>query len=181
MEGITSRTRRALSFLITAGAISLWSQSTILASGRVDVVIGQDDYLPGQIQCYLGGKEGTVPFPFEALNRHVELADGEVYLLQGVVHKAEGEFYFNVDLDLHPWLANQNRRQSPFYPIRVPSYVANASRTKWNLEQFREQTVRVLVRAHGMVRLSSNGGQYATYQIALDALEKPLKNSPVQK
>jgi hypothetical protein len=181
MEGITSRTRRALSFLIFGAASLVWLQSAVMASGRVEVVIGPDDVTPGRIQCYLDGKEGTVPFPFEALNRHVELADDEVYLLQGIIYKSDGQFYLNIDFDLHPWLANPGRRENPFYAIRVPPYVTNGSRTKWSLEQYREQSVRVLVRAKGVVRLNSGGGQYATYHIALDVLEKPLKNSPVQK
>ena len=66
---------------------------------------------------------GDVPIPFGA-NRQVELADGEVYVLFGTIRYAPSFFtksksvpYLEVDLDAHPWLANERRKLFPYYPF----------------------------------------------------------------
>lgn len=67
---------------------------------------------------------GGQPDPLTLFNQHVELADGELYLLKGNVVMAPGlmgtrklQPYFNVDLDAQPWLSGKQRRQSPLYMI----------------------------------------------------------------
>ena len=74
-----------------------------------------------------GGGDGHSPDPLSTFNRHVELADGELYLLRGTVvlskntnveslsHKLQP--YFNVDLSAHPWLGSAKRASSPYYLI----------------------------------------------------------------
>jgi hypothetical protein len=66
-----------------------------------------------------GGGGGGVPSPFvENSNRKVELADGEMYTLDGkVVFDNNDTPWFWVDLAKHPWLANQKRQQNPYYRL----------------------------------------------------------------
>lgn len=66
---------------------------------------------------------GDVPIPFSA-NRKVELADGEIYVLMGdiqyapsLITKSKNAPYLHVDLEVHPWLANESRKDFPFYPL----------------------------------------------------------------
>lgn len=75
---------------------------------------------------FKGGGDGHSPDPLTIFNQHVELADGEVYLLRGNVMlntaslgrtKRKLQPYFNVDLQAHPWLANAARKSNPYYVI----------------------------------------------------------------
>ena len=74
-----------------------------------------------------GGTGSEIPTPFD-LNRRVELADGEEYLLVGkIVFKTIATVdgirvrpYFAVDLNQHPWLASAKRKEMPFYPLSAP-------------------------------------------------------------
>ena len=75
----------------------------------------------------LGGT-GTVPTPFDLMNRRAELADGEYYLLSGSVTFAaswgvnglESRPYFEVDLKEQSWLASEKRKKNPYYPLEGP-------------------------------------------------------------
>jgi hypothetical protein len=66
---------------------------------------------------------GDVPIPFSA-NRKVELADGETYVLLGniqyapsLITKSKNAPYLHIDLEVHPWLASEGRKDFPFYPL----------------------------------------------------------------
>jgi hypothetical protein len=71
------------------------------------------------------GGGGNVPDPLAVYNEHVELADGEYYLLVGRIRIAPAlqgssrklQAYLAVDLKAHPWLANKKRRDFALYPI----------------------------------------------------------------
>ena len=71
---------------------------------------------------------GGQPDPLTLFNQHVELADGELYLLKGNVVMAPGltwgsrklQPYFTVDLDAQPWLSGKQRKESPLYLIEGP-------------------------------------------------------------
>jgi hypothetical protein len=60
---------------------------------------------------------GEVPVPFSQMNQRVELADGETYYLEGRVVISDDQPYFEVDLVKQPWLANQKRKEHPYYPV----------------------------------------------------------------
>jgi hypothetical protein len=66
---------------------------------------------------------GDVPIPFSA-NRKVELADGEEYVLMGdiqyapsLITKSKNAPYLHIDLEVHPWLGSERRKDFPFYPL----------------------------------------------------------------
>jgi hypothetical protein len=64
-----------------------------------------------------------MPTPFGDSNMHSELADGELYTLDGQVvvsQRLDGvaTVYFAVDLTQAPWLANRHRVAEPYYPLR---------------------------------------------------------------
>lgn len=68
---------------------------------------------------------GGQPDPLLPFNQHVELADGELYLLKGAIVMAPGltgashkpQPYLSVDLRAQPWLSGKQRKQSPLYMI----------------------------------------------------------------
>jgi hypothetical protein len=60
---------------------------------------------------------GEIPWPFQTANQVAELADGERYVLLGVVSSLRGEPSLVVDLEAHPWLANSRRRDGEGYPL----------------------------------------------------------------
>jgi hypothetical protein len=73
-----------------------------------------------------GGGDGHSPDPLTVFNQHVELADGELYLLRGRVVLASEKVarggrklqpYLELDTDAHPWLAGARRKASPYYMI----------------------------------------------------------------
>jgi len=105
---------------------------------------------------------GEIPFPFQAMNQKVELADGEKYTLIGRVVFELGEPYFNVDLELHPWLANQKRKDRPIYPLI-------ASTVNW--DSFEGQLVQIFVEAKGSVLL---GLEKEHYEIFLKSIQEPV-------
>jgi len=83
-----------------------------------------------------------------ASNHKVELADGELYTLEGrILVDADGSLYLNVDLRKHPWLANAKRVQNPYYRI-----AGNAA--QW--QQYVGRTILLVATAHVVV----GGGQY---------------------
>jgi hypothetical protein len=94
-----------------------------------------------------GGGEGVdhggdVPIPYSLTNQRVELADGEVYTLDGMVVFSGGRPYFEVDLSEHPWLANAKRRGSPLYPV-------TGSASSW--KRYEGMRVRLQAMAKGEV------------------------------
>ena len=75
---------------------------------------------------------GGQPDPLALYNQHVELADGELYLLKGdLVYggpatdpKERALVLFKVDLKVHPWLAGNARTESPLYPLEGDAHKA---------------------------------------------------------
>ena len=103
--------------LVLAGLGAAFSHSVLAASHHGE---GQRDDRGG----------GGQPDPLTVFNQHVELADGELYLLKGAVVMAPGimgsrklQPYFNVDLNAVPWLSSKLRKESPLYLIEgAPSF-----------------------------------------------------------
>jgi hypothetical protein len=95
------------------------------------------------------GGGGGVPSPFgETANRRVELADGEMYTLQGkVIFDANDVPWFWVDLAKHPWLASQKRQQNPFYRLA-------GTRDQWR--EYNEKVIQLTCFARGYI----GGGAY---------------------
>jgi hypothetical protein len=60
---------------------------------------------------------GEIPWPFQTANQVAELADGERYVLMGMVSVVRGDPSLIVDLEAHPWLANSRRRSGEGYPL----------------------------------------------------------------
>lgn len=68
--------------------------------------------------CLLGsGGSGEIPTPLGLVNQTVELAAGEVYTLEGRVTSSDGYPFLQIDLHIHPWLANAARVSFPFYAL----------------------------------------------------------------
>lgn len=109
------------------------------------------------------GGPGDVPTPFTS-NQKVELAEGETYTLIGRFVVREGNLWFNVDLDAHPWLANQKRKEFPFYRV---------SGTRVDLEPVvvRAEKVQAVMKADGLIL---ERGDHPTYRIGLEVLEQPV-------
>ena len=111
-----------------------------------------------------GGTGSEIPTPFD-LNRHVELADGEEYLLVGrIVFKTIATVdgvrvrpFFAIDLNLHPWLASAKRKDTPFYPLAAPY-------SKW--KNYDGVRVKMSTTAHGRISAENPRGG-VEYQIEL--------------
>lgn len=102
---------------------------------------------------------GTIPVPFSSLNRKVELADGENYVLEGrVIFNGEMPF-LHVDLDLHYWLATKTRLAMPVYPL-VP-----ANTFHW--ADYQGDRVRVFVTARGKIVSTQGHFRYAVFLVPL--------------
>lgn len=107
----------------------------------------------------IGGKE--IPTPFQELNRRVELAHGEKYLLTGWVRFIKDSVYFEIDLEEHPWLAHQRRVEYPYY------FILNYPVARKDLKDAR---VWLRVEARGMVRRWDDPSR-AEYQISLRMID----------
>ena len=107
--------------------------------------------------CYGSSGEGGggMPDPLD-YNQHVELADGEIYLLAGTVRMLpiakSGSMqlrpHFEVDLKAQRWLASSARKASPYYLLEGAS-----STWKQHADEFAE----LVVRAHFRVLTDRNG------------------------
>lgn len=109
-------------------------KNTVLA-----VLLGLTLVMSGNAFARGGG--GGVPSPFgEKSNRKVELADGEMYVLDGkVVFDNNDVAWFWVDLAKHPWLANQKRQQNPYYLLL-------GSKEDWR--QYADKSIQLICIAH---------------------------------
>lgn len=104
------------------------------------LLIGASIAISGPAFGRLPGGGGGVPSPFADSNRKVELADGELYTLDGkVVFDSNGEAQFWVNLAKHPWLANKSRVAYPFYKLVGPA-------SQW--KKYNEKSVRLMCIAH---------------------------------
>ncbi len=108
------------------------------------------------------GGPGDVPTPF-ILNEKLELADGETYTLIGRFVTREGNLWFQVDLDSHPWLANQKRKDFPFYRVIG---------TRVDLEPVvvRAERVQAIMKAEGGV---IERDLRPIYRLGVEVLENP--------
>jgi hypothetical protein len=118
---------------------------------------------PPGIQCPCGdddrgGGGGGQPDPHgqTIFNQHVELADGELYLLKGHIMTAPAlmgsshkiQAYLAVDLSAHAWLAGKKRTETPVYPIEG-SVAAWRSHDGANVELAAKAHVQVLFTRDG--------------------------------
>lgn len=113
-------------------------------------------------------KMGYIPDPFN-LDPKMELADGEYYNLVGVVKFISGMPWFQVDLNVHKWLANNKRKTVPFYPVMNMGS---------NWKQYEGQYVQVLVKAIGRVKTTDSGTAF--YSISLAAMGDPKQPQPIK-
>lgn len=121
--------------------------------------------LSPQVQADVGprGGPGDVPTPF-ITDHKLELAEGETYDLVGRFVVRDGNLWFHVDLAEQPWLANQKRKEFPYYRV---------SGTRVDLEPLvvRAEKVRTKVRADGLILDRTEG---LVYRIGLEVLEQPV-------
>ncbi|MBL7714638.1 MAG: hypothetical protein JNL01_04165 [Bdellovibrionales bacterium] len=106
---------------------------------------------------------GGIPTPYKSKNTRVELADQETYALQGKIRifrdsKKAVIYAFEVDLLSHPWIANYQRRISPYYPLQGDAATFSG---------LIDQTIVLTARAHGNIVYV---GGSAGYLISLDPL-----------
>lgn len=114
---------------------------------------------PTVCSCFGGG---GFPGPFDGANLKVELSDGDLYALQGTVvflpeSGSPAAPYFQVDLKMHPWLANSHRKNSPYYPLL-------GAASFW--QKFENQVVQLSTQAQGMASYDAKTGT-ASYDISL--------------
>jgi hypothetical protein len=105
---------------------------------------------PGPNDHSYGGG-GEIPFPFGVVNQRLELADGELYALIGTVVFEGGTPFLEVDLDKHPWLANDRRLNDSRYPLECVGV---------NWRDFEGMKVRLFVEAHGKVLMEAGAAKY---------------------
>lgn len=138
-----------------------WSQweSTVPAIGKPVIQSSAK-----QQQAAAPVPTGGIPTPYKSKNTRVELADQEVYALQGKVRlfrdpaKKTVIYAFEVDLLTHPWIANYQRRIAPYYPL-----LGDAS----TFSGLVDQTVVLTARARGnIVYIGGSAG----YLLSLDPL-----------
>ena len=103
----------------------------------------------------------------------LELASGEAYWLIGKFKaEANGVNYFEVDLDVQPWLATKYRTSVPYYAVDLGEFTAPKP----------GQRVKVAVRAQIRVAPKKNTKTYG-YDIVLKLLADPTnvaeKNRPL--
>lgn len=106
-----------------------------------------------------------MPIPFST-NQKVELADKEYYILAGILRQSGRDYYLEVDLDVHPWLASTKRQLDPYYLIEI-----TPDATHWL--KLKNRRVKVLIEAIGQIR-DENNYLPARYEVILKALARPL-------
>jgi hypothetical protein len=99
------------------------------------------------------------PFPFFVKQLHVELADGETYLLSGWIRIQGAYTYLQPDFCAHPWLASQKRMDEPGYVI------VKDNRQDWRI--YRDRKVVLGFVARGQI-VTKNGNNPAKYVLMLD-------------
>ncbi|MGE0616460.1 MAG: hypothetical protein AB7P04_12550 [Bacteriovoracia bacterium] len=107
---------------------------------------------------------GEIPVPYKTANLRTELADGEYYVLQGKVVYRGGKPYFQVDLNVHPWLANQRRLANPFYPL---------DRDSADWDNFAGSRIQVTLQAGARITDPARTGGVPYSYIGLKAMEEP--------
>ncbi len=110
-----------------------------------------------------------IPTPFNEMNRKVELATNEYYVLNGWIRFVRDNVYLQIDLEDHPWLANQKRMNFPYYAIiNFPA----------NRKDLKDTRVTVRVQAKGVIG-AVEGQERIDYMIQLRLLD-PTNFSPEQ-
>ena len=109
-----------------------------------------------------GGDGGGGTTPFTSTNQFAELADGENYSLTGKIVSWKGNFYLEVDLKEHSWLATAKRCSFPYYPLDV------TASSYW--KQFENLRVKLVAEAKGVV---SHERMRHVYTIMLSPLVAP--------
>src|SRR5688572_15374835 len=99
-----SQTTRGRSMKSATSRFVVFALALVLAVGAGAAAIGEAR----------GTTREHFPWPFESVNRKVELAGGEFYTLAGIVvigasvnDPMKEQAYFEVDLSMHPWLASK--------------------------------------------------------------------------
>ncbi len=116
------------------------------------------------------GGGGGIPSPFAASANHkVELADGELYLLEGAVSFDDvGQAVFWVDLKKESWLASKGRMQNPYYKL-------TGSREQW--VQYQGKPIVLACVAKGVVV----GDSYFIELVPADSnLERSITEPPYE-
>jgi hypothetical protein len=58
-----------------------------------------------------------IPFPIKKANTKFELAENEIYLLNGFLVEIKGKPFLRVDFQTQPWLATEKMLQFPNIPL----------------------------------------------------------------
>jgi hypothetical protein len=139
------------------------AQAALQKGARPILVCG--DYLKGwgllsDDNCF-STCGGEIPWPFQASNQVVELANEERYVLMGSIEFRDGFPRFVVDLEEHPWLATAQRKLDPSY------------RLLGTLEYWKRfESKRIQLRAVARWLPVSTPGN-ALVEVALDSLVEP--------
>lgn len=104
---------------------------------------------------------GEIPWPFQASNQVVELANDERYVLMGFIEFRDGLPRFVVDLEEHPWLATAQRKVDPSYRLL-------GTLEYWKRFEFKRIQVRAIAR---WLPVSNSGSSIV--EVALDSLTEP--------
>ena len=98
-------------------------------------------------------------FPFVVKELHVELADGESYVLSGWIRVQGSYVFFQPDFCAHPWLASKARLNEPGYVI------IKDSRQDWRAYDNKKVVISTI--AHGQI-VTRGGGNPAKYILMLE-------------
>lgn len=161
LKSLVGITLKILSFFIfVTGLTAVVNRSTF----GIDYDVRKARTCPGDVGGT--GNEWDLPWPFTT-NQKVELADGEYYVLIGKLRKGYRDYYFEVDLELHPWLGHSKRKQNPYYLVRVESDFQ-----LW--EKAINKKLKVLIEAVGVIQ-EGNEFQGPSYEIILKPVAKPIQ------
>ena len=157
--------RFKLVFALATVVVGMSSTGSFAAQGVSALNVSDNDSCPAECGVRRtplgGGSSGHSPGGLFSDRILVELAEGEDYQLAGTVTLVRGAPYLAVNLDIHPWLATDNRRQFPFYALEGDM----ANWLKWV-----DKKVVLTVEAHG--KIVEHVGN-SRYEISLKLLREP--------
>ena len=124
------------------------------------------------LASYAGTRDKGGPGPLIGSNQKVELADGEFYILSGMIVIGPSQTdsvniaYLKVDLNKQSWLANARREEVPYYPIDIDPTL---------LAAYDHKNVKLSCTAEAKIVTLTDGTQ--TYIIYLRPVERSSKSS----
>jgi hypothetical protein len=110
----------------TRGMTGFFGKAIALSILLLSAVAGAQQYSQPMSPVALGSTEDCViprvegervPFPLQKANTKFELAQGETYLLNGMLVVSSGKVYLKLDFVSQPWLATDRMTAHPYLEV----------------------------------------------------------------